>query len=72
MYHVRELSSTFARLCRVMDEATSEMDAELKIIANALPILEKAATKAKHLRNEANFSINEADTFDAAYLKPLE
>ncbi|KAH0955083.1 hypothetical protein HN011_006102 [Eciton burchellii] len=68
----QELSSTFARLCRVMDEATSEMDAELKIIANALPILEKAATKAKHLRNEANFSINEADTFDAAYLKPLE
>jgi len=54
-----------------VDEATSEMDTELKTIANTLGILEKAAAKAKHLRNEANFLINELDTFDAAYLKPL-
>lgn len=47
------------------------MDNELKTIANTLAILEKAAFKAKHLRNEANFLINELDTFDAAYLKPL-
>jgi len=47
------------------------MDTELKIIGNNLAVLEKAAAKAKHLRNEANFLINELDTFDAAYLKPL-
>ncbi|XP_029677132.1 transmembrane GTPase Marf isoform X1 [Formica exsecta] len=67
----QELSSTFARLCHLVDEATSEMDSELKTIANTLGILEKAAFKSKHLRNEANFLINELDTFDAAYLKPL-
>ncbi|XP_011259031.1 transmembrane GTPase Marf isoform X2 [Camponotus floridanus] len=67
----QELSSTFARLCHLVDEATSEMDTELKTIANTLGVLEKAASKAKHLRNEANFLINELDTFDAAYLKPL-
>ncbi|CAL1674718.1 unnamed protein product [Lasius platythorax] len=67
----QELSSTFARLCHLIDEATSEMDTELKTIASTLGILEKAASKAKHLRNEANFLINELDTFDAAYLKPL-
>jgi len=55
----------------LVDETTSEMDTELKTIANTLAVLEKAATKAKHLRNEANFLINELDTFDAAYLKPL-
>ncbi|KYM77203.1 Transmembrane GTPase Marf [Atta colombica] len=67
----QELSSTFARLCHLVDETTSEMDTELKIIGNNLAVLEKAAAKAKHLRNEANFLINELDTFDAAYLKPL-
>ncbi|KAL6430227.1 hypothetical protein ACFW04_007752 [Cataglyphis niger] len=67
----QELSSTFARLCHLIDQATSDMDNELKTIANTLAILEKAAFKAKHLRNEANFLINELDTFDAAYLKPL-
>lgn len=67
----QELSSTFARLCHLVDEATTEMDTELKTIANTLGVLEKAASKAKHLRNEANFLINELDTFDAAYLKPL-
>ena len=54
-----------------MDEATSEMDTELKTIANTLGILEKTAAKVKHLRNQANFLIKELDTFDAAYLKPL-
>lgn len=67
----RELSSTFARLCHLVDETTSEMDTELKTIANTLAVLEKAAAKAKHLRNEANFLINELDIFDTAYLKPL-
>ncbi|XP_067213818.1 transmembrane GTPase Marf isoform X3 [Linepithema humile] len=67
----QELSSTFARLCHLVDEATSEMDTELKTIANTLGILEKAAGKAKNLRNKANFLINELDTFDTAYLKPL-
>ncbi|XP_032679191.1 transmembrane GTPase Marf isoform X1 [Odontomachus brunneus] len=67
----QELSSTFARLCHLVDEATSEMDSELKSIANTLRILEEAATRAKVLRNKANYLINELELFDAAYLKSL-
>ncbi|XP_029162784.1 transmembrane GTPase Marf isoform X2 [Nylanderia fulva] len=67
----QELSSTYARLCHLVDETTSEMDNHIKTITNTLGNLEKAASKAKHLRNEANFLINELETFDAAYLKPL-
>ncbi|XP_020282314.1 transmembrane GTPase Marf isoform X2 [Pseudomyrmex gracilis] len=67
----QELSSTFARLCNLVDESISEMNTDLRGIATTLEKLEKAAAKAKHLRNEANFLINELETFDAAYLKPL-
>ncbi|KAG7207346.1 hypothetical protein KM043_009010 [Ampulex compressa] len=67
----QELSSTFARLCHLVDEATSEMDMELKTIASTLKILEEAATSAKVLRNKANYLTNELDLFDAAYLKSL-
>ncbi|XP_015605443.1 transmembrane GTPase Marf isoform X1 [Cephus cinctus] len=67
----QELSSTFARLCHLVDEATSEMDDELKKIASTLRTLEEAATSAKVLRNKANYLANELDLFDAAYLKSL-
>ena len=67
----RELSSTFARLCHLVDEATSEMDMDLKKIATTLRTLEEAATSAKVLRNKANYLTNELDLFDAAYLKSL-
>lgn len=67
----RELSSTFARLCHLVDETTSEMDSELKTIATTLRTLEEAATNAKVLRNTANYLANELDLFDAAYLKSL-
>lgn len=67
----RELSSTFARLCHLVDESTSDMDMELKKIATTLRTLEEAATSAKVLRNKANYLTNELDLFDAAYLKSL-
>lgn len=67
----QELSSTFARLCHLVDEATTEMDAEQKTIASTLRVLEEAATNAKVLRNKANYLVNELDLFDAAYLKSL-
>lgn len=65
------MSSTFARLCHLVDETTSEMDSELKTIAVTLRTLEEAATNAKVLRNKANYLANELDLFDAAYLKSL-
>ncbi|OXU22112.1 hypothetical protein TSAR_004095 [Trichomalopsis sarcophagae] len=67
----QELSSTFARLCHLVDETTSEMDSELKTIATTLRTLEEAATNAKVLRNKANYLANELDLFHAAYLKSL-
>lgn len=67
----QELSSTFARLCQLVDETTSDMDADLKTIATTLRTLEEAASKAKVLRNKANYLTNELDLFDAAYLKSL-
>ncbi|XP_014208736.1 transmembrane GTPase Marf isoform X2 [Copidosoma floridanum] len=67
----QELSSTFARLCHLIDESTSEMDSELKTIAIKIRTLEEAATNAKVLRNKANYLANELDLFDAAYLKSL-
>ncbi|RLU16551.1 hypothetical protein DMN91_010619 [Ooceraea biroi] len=68
----QELSGTFARLSHSVDEAKSEMETDLDTIANTLAVLERAAARAKHLRNEANFLINELDTFDAAYLEALD
>ncbi|XP_043488437.1 transmembrane GTPase Marf isoform X1 [Polistes fuscatus] len=67
----QELSGTFARLCQLVDETTTEMDAELKTIANTIRILEESSSKAKVLRNKANYLANELDLFDVAYLKSL-
>lgn len=71
LYNYRELSSTFARLCHLIDETTTEMDSELKNIASTIRILEEATSSAKVLRNKANYLTNELDLFDAAYLKSL-
>nr|XP_012146448.1 PREDICTED: transmembrane GTPase Marf isoform X3 [Megachile rotundata] len=67
----QELSSTFARLCHLIDETTTEMVSELKNIASTIRILEEATSSAKVLRNKANYLTNELDLFDAAYLKSL-
>ena len=67
----QELSSTFARLCHLVDETTSEMDSDLKSIATTIRILEEATSSAKVLRNKANYLTNELELFDAAYLKSL-
>ncbi|XP_076167949.1 mitochondrial assembly regulatory factor isoform X2 [Ptiloglossa arizonensis] len=67
----QELSSTFARLCHLVDETTSEMDTELKHIASTIRIVEDATSSAKVLRNKANYLTNELDLFDTAYLKSL-
>lgn len=67
----QELSSTFARLCHLVDETTSEMDSDLTNIASTIRILEEANNRAKVLRNKASYLTNELDLFDAAYLKSL-
>jgi len=65
----QELSSTFARLCRVVDVATTEMNEELKEIENALSVLETNQKQIKLLRNKANYIQNELEIFENNYIK---
>merc|ERR1712242_616634 len=52
----QELSSTFARLCHLVDESTAEMKE-----------LEDIASKAKVLRNQATFLANKLEMFESTY-----
>ncbi|CAK1582186.1 unnamed protein product [Parnassius mnemosyne] len=65
----QELSTMFARLCRLIDEATTEMDTELSEVREAIKMLEDASTSAKKLRNKANYLSHELELFDDAFLK---
>lgn len=65
----QELSSTFARLCRVVDTATTDMNDELKQIENALNVLETNQKQIKLLRNKANYIQNELEIFENNYIK---
>ncbi|XP_026742533.1 transmembrane GTPase Marf [Trichoplusia ni] len=65
----QELSTMFARLCRLIDEATTEMDSELCEVKEAIKMLDSASTSAKKLRNKANYLSHELELFDDAFLK---
>lgn len=65
----RELSSTFARLCHLVDEATNDMDSEIKTLEKEVKQLEEAANSAKVMRNKANYITKELEMFDDAFLK---
>ncbi|XP_014239321.1 transmembrane GTPase Marf isoform X2 [Cimex lectularius] len=65
----QELSSTFARLCHLVDEATTYMSKDMKDLELELRGLEEAANSAKVLRNKANYLTKELDMFDEVYLK---
>ncbi|XP_014287762.1 transmembrane GTPase Marf isoform X3 [Halyomorpha halys] len=65
----QELSSTFARLCHLVDEATTEMGTDMKALEKELLRLEEAANSAKVLRNKASYLIKELDMFDEVYLR---
>lgn len=59
----------FARLCRLIDEATTEMDEELCEVREAIKLLDEASTSAKKLRNKANYLGHELELFDESFLK---
>lgn len=65
----RELSSTFARLCHLVDESTDEMSTRIKKLDKEVKLLEDAATSAKVLRNKANYVARELEMFEEAYLR---
>lgn len=65
----QELSGTFARLCHLVDEATGDMDKNLKELQSEVTTLERASSRAKVLRNKANYLVHELELFEDAYLK---
>ena len=64
----RELSSTFARLCHLVDESLTDMQVDIKQLEAELRSLDDMAASAKVLRNKANYIAGELDRFDKAYL----
>lgn len=53
----------------MVDEATTEMDKQLKELEIEVNSLENASSKAKVLRNKANYLAHELELFEDAYLK---
>ena len=64
----QELSSTFARLCHLVDEATAEMKDEARQMERAVRELEEIQGRSKVLRNQATFLTNKLEMFAATYL----
>ena len=64
----QELSSTFARLCHLVDETTNEMNKDINCIDKKLARLEDASNKSKMLKNQASFIANKLEQFDQTYL----
>lgn len=65
----QELSSTFARLCHLVDEATDTMHRDVKQLEQRIRELEDSAARAKVLKNKANYIAHELDLFEDAYLR---
>lgn len=64
----QELSSTFARLCHLVDGTLSDMQAEIKQLEAELRVLDEIATSTKVRRNKANYLVGELDRFDRSYM----
>ena len=64
------MSSTFARLCHLVDGTMNDMQNEITQRESELRALDELAAGAKVLRNKANYLIGELDRFDKAYLSP--
>jgi len=65
----QELSSTFARLCHLVDESTAEMKDSAKQMEKSFRELEDIAGRAKVLRNQAAFLSNKLEMFETTYLQ---
>merc|ERR1712241_1408619 len=65
----QELSSTFARLCHLVDETTAELKEDAKNLDRVVKELEETGSRAKVLRNQATFLNNKLEMFDQTYLR---
>jgi len=64
----QELSSTFARLCHLVDETVAEMKEDAKEMELRYRELDEIANRAKVLRNQASFLSNKLEMFETTYL----
>ncbi|RWS26651.1 mitofusin-2-like protein, partial [Leptotrombidium deliense] len=64
----QELTSTFARLCHLVDESLSEMQLKIKELDKDIERLTECANSAKILKNKASFIATELDDFIEKYL----
>jgi mitofusin len=68
----QELSSTFARLCHLVDETTMDLKEGIDSVDETLSRLDEGANRSKVLKNQANFIANKLDLFDRSYLHLME
>merc|ERR1712223_703487 len=68
----QELSSTFARLCHLVDETTTDLKESIDRVDETLQRLDEGANRSKVLKNQANFIANKLDLFDRSYINQLE
>ncbi|XP_050056979.1 transmembrane GTPase Marf isoform X2 [Aphis gossypii] len=64
----QELSTTFARLCQLVDESASNLNDEMKNLDRELSMLTKSTEIAKVLRNKADLLKVELKQFDDTFL----
>jgi len=65
----RELSSTFEQLRDLINEATNDMDAEVKTLDEEIEHLEEVANSAKVLQNKGDNITKQLEIFDDEFLK---
>ncbi|XP_015372851.1 PREDICTED: transmembrane GTPase Marf-like [Diuraphis noxia] len=64
----QELSTTFARLCQLVDESANNLNDEMKKLDQEINMLSKSTEIAKFLRSKADFLKVELKQFDDTFL----
>ncbi|KAG8174756.1 hypothetical protein JTE90_023057 [Oedothorax gibbosus] len=59
----QELSSTFARLCHLVDEVISDMQNEIGLLDQDTQKLDESSVSSRTLRNKADYLYSELETF---------
>lgn len=68
----QELSSTFARLCKVVDETISEMRRDINELEKEINRLDSCLSNIRVLKNKAKFCQFELDNFELKFLHDHE
>ena len=68
----QELSSTFARLCHLVDETNADLKEAIDRVDGTLKRLDEGANRSKVLKNQATFIANKLDLFERTYLNHMD